>query len=177
MTFRPGSIIIVIKDYTLRLLPKVIEFFTDTGIHTANFHGNDLITEALFKQGVVENSLQKYYDGKSVSILLEPRIEYFTDKTLQTVIKRWKKDIGMKYDYGSNIGTVLCTKRLNSKHRRRCSEHTARGYNGIYYFLGRQHPAVTPADIYTDAQATGFKYFMPYILRSYSPPRQSVFTH
>ena len=159
---RSGSIGIVIDNFTFAPWEHVIEKCTGDGHHTYNLIGDGLITEALLKKGVVKNSILKYQDGKSISVILEPKGRVFSDAQLATVCAHWESEVGLEYDNGSIIDHWLGWTKLKSLNKRICSEHTARGYYNIgYNFLGKEPGNVTPNDILKHCLYSNFAHFKP----------------
>ena len=167
MDIRKGSILIVIDDFTFNPIENIIEKTTGDGHHTANYVGDGYITESHFGKGVTQRGIEKYYDGKSRVLILEPRLSKFSEAVVGVVIKRWLGDVGKPYD---NAGVLAKRWRLFRRwvkdDRRICSEHTAYGYKGFYNFLGKNYADVTPNDILRDQLYNNFKHFKPSWLRT-----------
>ena len=165
MEFRHGSIGLVIDDMNFNFLESIVETFTNDCFHSYCIHKKGIITEALVKEGVVKGHIRKYYDKKSVSLILVPRKECFDDDALDDICNKWTHDIGKQYDKANIIGKIFRNSSLfNSKEKRICSEHTAHGYELYHKFLEKEPQDVSPNCILRDALYTNFKYFIPYII-------------
>lgn len=108
------------------------------------------ITEALFKEGVIENDLSKYYDGKSAVLMCIPK-KYFDNDFIEKVIELWESEIGKKYNWVGCLGIPLkIAKRISKNNRRKCSGHTAYGYTHSGFSIWGKDPyQVSPNDILT----------------------------
>lgn len=170
MIIRPGSIGLVkdsivprkkrLRHYLGNLHEPLIELGQRGDFHhTYNFLTSTKISEALGNFGtrkVVTNPYMKYWDGKSVSLILIPRKDIFSDEDLKLVIAQWEREVGMPYDYLGCLG-------FSSDKRRKCSEHTASGYAKLgYKFWSKPIADVVPNDIATHALYTKFKDFEPF---------------
>ena len=160
MEFRHGSIGLVIDDMSFNWFETMVETFTNDCYHSYCIHKRGVITEALIKEGVVKGHISKYYDKKSVSLILVPRKECFYDDVLDDICVKWMKDVGKQYDCGNILGNPI----FNSKEKRICSEHTAQGYKLYHKFLEKEPQDVSPNCILRDVLYTNFKYFMPHII-------------
>jgi len=118
------------------------------------------ISESLVKEGVVEGTLDKYYDGKSCVLMCQPAGR-FTDTVLGLVVDQWKAEIGMKYNFWGCVGIPFkIAKRISKGNRRKCSGHTSAGYAAVNFsFWDKDRAQVSPNDIlrfcvYTDGYFT-----------------------
>ena len=167
MEYRKGSILIVIDDYTFNVFENLIEKATGDGHHTANYIGDGYITEAHVGSGVTKRGIEKYYDGKSRVLVLEPRLSKFTEAMVSIVCDRWLTDVGKPYDNASAIAKKWrLWRRWVSDEKRICSEHTAYGWDCIHKFMGKKYEDVTPNDILRDQLYNNFKHFKPSWLRT-----------
>ena len=159
---RPGTIGIVIDDYTFNFFEKPIEKATGDGHHTFNYIGGGYITESHLGSGVTKQHISKYFDGKSAVLLLEPRNDSFDDNVVDTVVSRWCSEIGKGYDKINILAQKWrLFRRFVSDEKRICSEHTAYGYQPFYKFMDRMVHQVTPNTVLKDSIYCNFKKFKP----------------
>lgn len=107
-----------------------------------------IISESLFKEGVVKGTLDKYYDKKSAVLMCEPTSR-FTNMRLENVVSRWGTEVGKDYNYWGCLGIPFkIAKRISPKNRRKCSGHTAFGYSlNKNLFWGKDPYEVSPNDV------------------------------
>lgn len=163
---RPGTIGLVIEDYTFNIYERPIEKLTGDGHHAYICADAVTIYESHLGPGVTEQSLNKYFDGKSCSLLLVPK-DTFSDPACTHVVHRARQEVGKGYD---KIGLLAQKWRLfrrwASDERRICSELVAFAWWPYHKFMGKHYMQVTPHDILRDQLYCGFSHFSPIWLDS-----------